>query len=588
MADEAKTNRPATEQGVPITETGAAAPQTGQPATPETEGFAEAKKKSMERIEEIFGKHVSASNSELSERGYPELEKLKQKWMADFEKLFNDWEKDYRAATADMPEDRRAFILRERLDKVTAQAETQLRMMEGAIKGAKTGEQVTSNDAGAVERAVSGVKKLMDENPAVQETGLKLTEGKNRADDLTPQDYLNVIGLLKPYDVSSGGADSKTAFEATAGGALVGLMSPEQRYRLMQSFMDSGRRGETVQVLDGFLSTGMLSRVQGEALMKEAVAKGVMTQQQFDADFRTKLEQGYYDAEVRKYRELVRSEDLQKYSGNYSDNIMNRVVGRPLVGGLLALWGAILTALNIAANWHNKKEIPKSYAMVGVAGIIAGTEIATGTMQKQKPWFGAGVVSGGLDKLGGSSEEAKNSFENQTRGKVADIILNAPAPLAAYLDKGGYATMMQLRAEKSQKGEQPLVSVDELIEREKAGNNLERAELLARCKSLSFVTETDINLKLNMVAEGASNVLKIGDNEGFLAFSKEVHGTQKPGGETPAGMKPESRPAAPTAVASAQPAPAQSSIPAQPALPLQPAGSEQAPLPPSDEGPVNA
>jgi hypothetical protein len=543
--------------------------------------FDEKKKEMVDRVEEIFKKHVSAANPALQERGFPELERMKAGWIADIEKLFNERKQKYEemsvTAGMNMPAERRN-LMNEILAGATRDAETKLKLIEGAIEKTKTGEQVGSADAGNVERAVKGVEKLMNANPDLQETGLKLTEGKNRADDLTERDYFNVITLLRPYDISRQSTDAKSTFEATSAGTLIGLMSPEQRYRLMQVLMTSQKKDETVSIMDGLLSVGLLSRDQGESLMKEAIAKGLLTQQRFDGDFKAKFEQGYYDAEVQKYRAIINAEDRQKYAGVYSENIMNRVVGRPLVGGLLALWGLILVTLNVAANWKDKQAMLKNpYIYAGAAGVLAGTEIATGTLNRKTSWFGAGVVSRGLYKLGGAGDEKKNYFEMETRGKIANVLLNAPAPLVAYLDGGGYATMLELRAEKSQKGEKPLVTVDELIQKEKTKGADAQAGRLAQLKTMSFVSVADVNMKLNMVSEGASNVLNIENNEAFAAMAQEIRATQKPGGapaEVPA--------TAPTAVAQA---PVQA--PAQPAKAASPAPS-QPPKPSSDKGPIIA
>jgi len=518
--------------------------------------FEQKKKEMVDRVEDIFKKYVSAANPALSERGYPELEKMKAAWISDIETIFNDRKKKYEEMSASPSltiSAERMNLLREILSGATAEAETKLRLIEGVIMRTKTGEYINSADAGAVERAIKGIENLTRENPDLEETGLKLTAGKAKADDLTSSDYSNVINLLQPYHIVQQQTDAKNTFEVTTAGVLIGLMSPEQRYRLIQILMEGPKRGQTVSVIDGFLQVGLLSRDQGEALMKEAIAKGIMTQQQFDSSFKLKLEEGFYDVEARKYRELLREEDTRKYSGVYAENIMNRVVGRPLIGGILALWGMILTTLNIAANWQNKSAILKNpYVYAGLAGALAGTEIATGTMSRKNPWFGAGVVARGIDKLGGTTNDEKSAFEIETQGKIADIILNAPAPLVAYLDHGGYGTMLALRREKLAKGEKPLVTVNELIQQEKAQGNNDQAARLAQLQSMSFVSEESVNIKLNMVAEGCANILKIEDNQSFAALVMEVRATQKPSG---AGSLPEN-PASAMSSAVRPPAPA--------------------------------
>ncbi len=539
--------------------------QTEMPAD-----FEKRKKEMVDQVDKTFDKAISAGSTKLDERALQKMMDLKKAQEKSMEDLFERHRKAFEEKSKQGVANRDT-MLQQLLDTATVEAQQKIQALDAVIQRNKKDVFITTGEAYEIEKAVLGVDKMLEEDKKIQEAGMKLMEGKNLAD----QDYLYIVSILNPYDVFKQRTDIKNTFEATSAGVLVGMMSPSQRYRLVEVFMDSAKKKDTTVLIDAFLRTGNLSRDQGEALLNEAVSKGILTNEQFQRDFKAKLDQGYYEQEVQKFKQMIETEVRKDYTGVFADNIMNRLSGRPVIGGIMALWGFILVALNLTANIKNKSSWLKNpYIWAGAAGMMAGTEIASGTVKMGTPWLGAGVIGRGLESMSETDEAKKNALKKKARDDIGNFIMNSPKELVDYLDKGGYETMLEIRRAKIAEKKSQAFNLDELIESEKKKSGTQ-AQKLTALKTSTFISETEINKKFNTLAEEADNILGLQNNAEFAKLAKEIRDSQKPG----------------QSMASAKPVPGATDAAQVPGAPQEPAnappGPTNAPQAPATTPPVS-
>jgi hypothetical protein len=488
------------------------------------EKYDETREEKVEKVEKTFEDRISAGSAALDEKALVRLRELKEKQKREISEIFEEHRREFARRISAGAANREAMAT-QLIRLAAADADKRIAALDLVIKAKTKEPYITTKEAAEIEKAVIGVEKLAREDRNLQATGEKIMEGR----PLTDADYTYIVGIINPYDVLKQRTDIKQSFEATSAGVLVGLMKPAQRYRLIEVFMDSPKKSETQQLIDAFLRTGILTRDQGEELFEEAVSKGIISRQQYESDLKKKLEQGYYQQETAKFRQIVEQEINREYRGKFSENIANRVVGRPMLGGFAALWGGILALLNIWTTLTNKYDSNKletllknPYIYAGLGAVVAGTEVATSTMKKGSGWIGGGVVSEALGKLG-REDEQKMAVQERAREKISDIMLNSPRPLVAYLDAGGFASVLELRKNKTAKNENPIITIDELLETEKDAAQTERLKSL---KTMTATSERDANLALTTLGE-TSVILDLQTNVAFERLVAEIRKKQK-------------------------------------------------------------
>jgi hypothetical protein len=506
------------------------APKTSLPevALPKSaqENYDEIREAKVDKVEKTFEDRISAGSVKLDEKALTRLRNLKEKQKREISEIFEKRRREFgqRIGAGSANHDALAAEL---IKTAAADADKRIAAIDLVIK-AKTKEQyITTDEAAEIEKAVIGVEKLAGEDKKLQATAEKIFKGGT----LTDEDYSYVAGILNPYDYNvQQRKDVNQAFEATSSGVLVGMMKPGQRFRLIQVFMDSPKKAESPQLIDAFLRTGILNRDQGGTLFQEAVTKGIITQQQYQNDLKAKLDQGYYQQETAKFRAIIEQERNRDYRGTYSENIANRVVGAPMLGAFAALWGSVLTLLNVWTTLSNKEDhnklaslLKNPYVYAGMGAMALGTEVATGTMKKGAGLVGGGVVGRALDTLGESDAQQKTAVQERARGRISDIMLNSPKELVTYLDEGGFATILELRKNKIAKKEQPLITIAELAPLEQ---NQDQATKLNNLKTLNATSERETNIALTTVAE-ASSVLKIENKDAFAKLVVDIRQKQK-------------------------------------------------------------
>jgi hypothetical protein len=498
-------------------------PETEDSAMPSTlhDNFEEKKGEMISAAEEAITKHFSAGSDKLDEKALLRLREMVEKQKKAIADLFEERKRAYEEGVKKGSSDREK-LGRELIAGSTTEARQRIRLLDQTIRSKKKGEYIVTDEVYEIEAVITGCEKLLKEDKQGQEIAAKLAEGK----ELTDEDYKHIISILNPYNIVSQKADIQSTFEATIAGVLIGLLKPEQKERLLELFMVSDKKAQTAEVIDAMLRTGSINRDLGEKLFLEAIAKGVLTQERYNKEFKAKIDQGFYQEEAARNRKLIEDELNSNYRGRVSENIMSRGVGSPLLGAAAGIWGLLLMGLNVWSVLANKEDdnkieslLANPYIYAGGALMLGGAEVATSGLKKGSGsimgMVGGGVVSNYIDSMG-EDEEAEG--KKNARARLTEIYENAPKELLAYLDNGGFNTIKKLREEKTKKGERPTISLAELTAAETDSAQKTR---LANLKATAFVTENTINIQLTVVGEAAS-VLGINTAEEFTKLTDEI------------------------------------------------------------------
>lgn len=484
----------------------------------------------IRQLENAYDKRISAGSKALSEIALTAVTEKKEQQKKEIAELFDRREKE---AAEQITADRDA-LSRQILGTTTEEAQNKITQVESIIERSR-GENAFLDDAAVAKMLedLKGVEKLAAEDKVMQAIAEKLLNGQ----DIGPGDYEYIIGILNPYDIQKQAGGNKETCDATSAGIIVGFMKPEQRFKLVDLFMDSQKKAQTPVLIDSFIRTKVLTGYQAEVLLngdaggfRGAVQRGIITPEQYQSDFKAKFDNGFYAQEIQKYEKMMEEMMKKGPSGEYSNNIMNRVVGRPLAGGLLALWGAVLSALNIAANWSDKKSwVTNPYIYAGLAGMVAGTEIATGTVKAGTPWFGAGVIGRGIDSL--SENDKQNGLKNRARDQIAQAIdpAKSPGEFIAFLDNGGYATIMDARKKKESEGDKasPIITIEDLIAAEQGKDAMQSARL-ANLAKLPQGIRDGVTVNVGKIAEAGVNIFNIDNSQEFGTLLADIRKSQRP------------------------------------------------------------
>lgn len=325
--------------------------------------------------------------------------------------------------------------------------------------------------------------------------------------------------MLKPYDILSQRSANTAAYEATSAGVLVGAMSSKEREELIHHFMDSERKNETPQLIDAFLTMGLLEDEQAVSLLKGTP---------YETEIKQKIETGHYKQE-RARMEQEQEKNFEKYRGIYNENIVSRVVGKPLFGLLGMVWGVATVGLNMMVSYPKgsgpgrmkriaawaKNVVKNPYTWAGLAATAGGAEL-TSTSLKTGGWFGAGPISRMLEKSE-KEDEKLPEIEKASREKLREIHDAGPKPLDAYLKNGGFETIQKLRDQIIREKKRRIITIDELMKLETS--DAQRARL-QQMKLIPTESQESINAKLTTISEAAF-VLKIKTDQEFQKAYKK-------------------------------------------------------------------
>lgn len=507
------------------------------PRAQEKENVLESLKKSKEelvdRLEKIRSDKVSPGSSALDERANMRMQAMIQKEIDEVDALYEKAKRDFLTRTG-LQSVSLDVLATEIQDKTEKTAKAKVDNFELTVTRNISDTFVNTADVYNIEVALIGAEKCL-QNPKLEPLLKKLQEKKEAMND---EDYMVIVDLLNPNDLKGQPRDSfEKSFEATSAGALIHLMGANERFKLVEHYMDSAKKEDAINLIDTFISTGVITREQAEisdpigknkaplTLFQIAINKGLLTREDYDKTYAPKFNNGQYQQELQNLRDMIHSEQLKDFSGHYSENIMDRIVGKPLVGGLLALWGVVLVGLNVMAN-HKPGQLvqlwksPPFLAGLGLAG--CGLEMATGTMQKGTGWgMGSGIVSRAIDSFDESS--AENSRDLATQKRIAELYKNGNPLLRQYLDYGGIATLQAVRAQKEQDGKTGkdlIFDLGELAEREDSSwGSPDRREVLEQMQDPLKANAQEMADQLTQMTQLSKN-LKVEGKDPAMAFSE--------------------------------------------------------------------
>lgn len=476
--------------------------------------------KTIDEFEEEINRPIE---SETDERARMRLKILRNKLTSLqtlYQKALDEYRQSVKAGHANL--EQLSFRLREEVSK---QTKTKLANLK-AVVDFKAGETIDTTEVRALEKAVLALEDFEKNHPELQPIFDKIAKKQ----DLNKDEFKLVIGLIKPYSIPEN-KSAALAFETTAAGLLISMMKPAQRFTMIKEFMDSPEGAKTADLIDMFLRSGTLTRIQGEQLFKGAVAKGVVSEKRFREDFEKKLANGYYENEVAKVKDLIKKEITEQYAGRFADNFLNRFVGTPLVGMLLTMLGGTTALFNLLSNRGGgfsetiEKFFTGIYGPVGAVTAVAGVEMMTGSLRggKSTEWMGLGSGILGDFYLSPGEDVEIARKKTVSAEAIADIYLNTHKAFAEYLENGGFDTMKAL-GESLPKKENQILTLEGLLTQEKKPEQKKR---LHNLKTATTLNRDELDEKINVMAMHTT-VLGIKDNADLQNFLDKVKESQFP------------------------------------------------------------
>ena len=415
------------------------------------EKFDESEEVKLEKVAEKFAEKKSHLKKEIGEIALGRIGAIEAKQKNDIKKMYTERKEEFIKTKAESKAEREALAA-DLLKKAEGSADRRIKAIEGILASKVAFEYMTTEEVFDIDKAIIAFEKVEANYPELLGI-LELLFSKDRK--LEIQHYEYIARIINPYEITAKKHKPEEAFETSAAGLILGMMTEDERVRLVEVFMESEKKQQAPAFIEGLLGTGLISDEKGKELLKKAVSESV-----FDAQFKLKFEQGYYETQRKANRDIIERQLDENYRGNYAENIMNRVVGKPLIGLLVALWGTVTVALNV---WANRKDLKNMgpYAAIGLGAIAAGTEMATGTIKKGaenegtlKKWgFGRGVISTWLFKKGESAEKeaSEKEVQGRARARLAEIYKNADPSLRSFLDAKGIEDIAEIRRRKEKK-----------------------------------------------------------------------------------------------------------------------------------------
>lgn len=434
--------------------------------------------KLISEVGKAFDKKLTPGSGKIDERAVHRMEEIRNKQQLAIHYFFkhkiNEYAKNIESQNSNLKE-----LATELQKSAIAKGNKRIDALKGILENKIEGSQVTNLDVLEVDMAIQVMESFEEDNPtlpALMEKVLKRT-------NLTEEDYKQIVNLINPLDMrgkareGSSVKDPIKLFEATTAGAFIGSMDDGQRLDLAIAFMKTpGKKNQTKAFLDSMLNMGLFNKVNGETVLDKAKELNVITQGEYTGMI-TKLNNDVYAREAAEYGREIEKELNKFYKGRYARGLVDRMVGKPFWGILAMGWGAATLALNTMVAKGNPKHFgPYWYA--GLAGLIFGTESAFGSLKRGDSEtggvlastfaLGSGPVSAGLSKIGDKSEK-QEGLENNEKLFKKDY-LNSPKEVRQYLDKGGFAKILELKAEISKdKNRTKEINVTELLKLEDTG-----------------------------------------------------------------------------------------------------------------------
>jgi len=487
----------------------------------------------VERLEKLRSDKVSPGSSDLDERANAIMQSIIQKQLGEIDTLKTEAETKFKER-AQLGSQSLDVLADEILKDVTEKGTVKIQSFESTMNRLVKDKFVVSSEVYDIAKVLEGIASIEKDTPELQAAFQKLQENK----ELTDNDFKAIIQSLNPLDVNQQRQDSTKSFEATNAGVCLRFMRPDQRYKLVELFMDSSinpeKSKDTVQLLEALLSAGQLTRLQGDELFQKTIKAGLLTQEDYEKTYKPKLETGgEYEKAAQELQKTIDEERQKEYYGQYADNIMNRVVGKPMVGALTTAWGFMLVLMNVLANKSNLKALAKNpYFYAGLAGMGYGTEMMTGTMKKgASPQLfgtvGGGIVSNAIETMDNESDADR---EQKNARKRLEKLYPSMTPLAKeYIEQplGGFETITKIRNEKEAKeleGDKLVITIDELIEAEKSSDAKEK---LISMRSLKQSEQDACLIQLNQIAEITPR-LNVTSNVDFKKILNDIDATQRP------------------------------------------------------------
>ncbi len=258
-------------------------------------------------------------------------------------------------------------MMNEMVEQADNEFASQYAMTAAILDHYRGGDQIDENELVHIENMVDAVSK-MKANPAK----LKLFEKISGEQELEyPDDYDEIISQINPIDLKLD-LQARQVFEQSQSGALIGMMQPDERIKLIKRFYETKPPDDATLVLESLFVHSIISKAQLDSLLRNGTvpAEQAATINRNAPHLNKKRDQ---------YKQVLQVLGIVNEGRNQQKSTL--LAGALFAG--LAGYGGTLAATNIAANFDFKRPLASlreglnaytalgaGAAAVGVAGVM--------------------------------------------------------------------------------------------------------------------------------------------------------------------------------------------------------------------------
>jgi len=347
-------------------------------------------------------------------------------------------------------------------ENVEADAGTYFKQLNGIVADVVGDKPLEAEQADHLKAILTGVATLRK----APET-IKIFDKLSNHQNLEDEDFKHLVKLMNPGEIKQKSLeieDAAKSFEASQVGTILVLMKPEDRVKTLE-YVAKLKPEEAVNIIEALTAASVVSVTQVQDLLN----KNLLPTKQ-----RAELEEKIQSGDLAKMHQLTEENfkrRSRRFNDNYARNVMNVIVGKPLLYGIGAVWGSAIAAANVAADFDYEGVKQKRVGWGDIAKNMAtnpyliGSSLATayaahklaphlGGMFPEVDATGKKIVQGAKDIFGPSKLTPKEQQEHDRHAtKLLWNNLRNNVALQNFLLEGkkgetGYDLLMKIRSEK--------------------------------------------------------------------------------------------------------------------------------------------
>ncbi len=318
--------------------------------------------------------------------------------------------KEYKNLSAEKKKERMSLILGQ-TEQELVNIHTPYERILNNISGLNRLDDTELVKVEAVLEAVSRMKA----SPKIEQLFLKALNKES----FTPQDLELLVNEIKPnvLNKATNEKESKPIFETCNVGAIIGVMEERTKMALIETIIAKKTPADSMQILESFIVSGVISNVQLEHLIKNVIPEPNASALQ------KRLDEGEIQKKQRAYQDKIMSFSRVN-RGRTAENPVTKMASGAGAMAIAGVWGIAVALVNVKANWDWSQPgksladtLTNPYFLLGTAaavgGVVATTSVAS--PEKYEKW---------KDKIKGfmSGPQENKDREAMKKAEVKEIM----------------------------------------------------------------------------------------------------------------------------------------------------------------------